>query len=151
MVDRMHPGTSEKYLFNEALQWMQHTLIDDLVASTAANVTATGAESLADIRRYPKRVALFSPAIEELRLEEKRYLYDTLYSCPHLTLEHDKAEEVIKALFDFWIEDPEELPRGYVEEIPEEGLARVVADYIAGMTDGFIMDQYAHIKRAVRL
>ena len=151
MVDRMHPGTSEKYLFNEALQWMQHTLIDDLVASTAANVTATGAESLADIRRHPKRVALFSPAIEELRLEEKRYLYNTLYSCPHLTLEHDKAEEVIKALFDFWIEDPEELPRGYVEEIPEEGLARVVADYIAGMTDGFIMDQYAHIKRAVRL
>ena len=150
MVDRMHPGTSEKCLFNEALQWMQNTLTDDLATSTAANVAAIGARSLDDIRRYPRRLALFSPAVEELRLQEKHYLYDTLYSCPHLTLEHDKAEEVVKALFDFWIEDPEELPQSYINEIPEQGLARVVADYIAGMTDSFITDQYAHIKRAVR-
>ncbi len=149
-VDRMHPGTAEKYLFNEALQWMQNTLTDDLAANTAANVKAIGATSVDDIRRHPSRLALFSPAVEELRLEEKGYLYHTLYSCSHLTIEHDKAEEVIKTLFDFWIEDPQELPQGYVDEIPGEGLARVVADYIAGMTDGFILDQYALVKRTVR-
>ena len=149
-VDRMHPGTSQKYLFNEALQWMQNTLTDDLTSSTARNVAAIGAHTLADVRRHPNRLALFSPSIEQLRLEEKHYLYNTLYSCTHLTREHDKAEEVVKALFDFWIDDPGELPQGYIDEIPEEGLARVVADYIAGMTDSFIMDQYAHIKRTVR-
>ena len=52
------------------------------------------------------------------------------------------------ALFDFWIEEPQELPSGYVEEIQTEGLARVVADYIAGMTDTFILLQYAQIKTA---
>jgi len=150
MVDRMHPGTSEKYLFNEALQWMQNTLADDLAESTAANVAAIGAQSLADIRRHPARLALFSPAVERQRLEEKRYLYNTLYSCSHLTVEHDKAEEVVKALFDFWIDDPGELPQSYIDEIAEEGLARVVADYIAGMTDSFILHQYALIKRTVR-
>ena len=150
MVERMFPGSSEKALFNETLQWMQNTLTDDLTASTAANVAAIHAESLQDIRHHPARLALFSPEIERLRLEEKSYLYKTLYSSPHLTLEHDKAEEVIKALFDFWIEDPQELPRGYVAEIPDEGLARVVADYIAGMTDSFILDQYAAIKRTIR-
>ena len=150
MVERMHPGTSERYLFNEALQWMQNTLTDDLAASTAANVEAIGAQSLEDVRRHPTRLALFSPEMERLRLEEKHYLYKTLYSCPHLTLEHDKAEEVVKALFDFWIDDPQELPPGYIEEISSEGVARVVADYIAGMTDSFILHQYALIKRAVR-
>ncbi len=150
MVDRMHPGTSEKYLFNEALQWMQNLLTDDLVASTAANVAAIGARSLEEVRRHPSRLALFSPAVERQRLEEKHYLYDTLYSCPHLTTEHDKAEEVVKTLFDFWIEDPQELPQSYVNEISSEGLARVVADYIAGMTDSFILHQYALIKRTVR-
>ena len=150
MVERMHPGTSEKYLFNEALQWMQNTLTDDLAANTAANVEAIGARSLEDIRRHPKRLAVFSPEVERQRLEEKHYLYDTLYSCSHLTLEHDKAEEVVKALFDFWIDDPQELPPGYIEEIPSEGVARVVADYIAGMTDSFILHQYALIKRTVR-
>jgi dGTPase len=57
---------------------------------------------------------------------------------------------VVTALFDYWISDPEELPQGYFEEIEMEGLARVVADYIAGMTDSFILEQYALIKRAVR-
>ena len=149
-VHKEHPGVEEKYLFNEALQLIQNTLTDDLIASTLQNARALGAGSLADIRGASKRVAVFSEAIEAQRLEEKRYLHDTLYSCPELTLEHDKAEEVVKALFEFWIESPEELPQGYLEEIRVEGLARVVADYIAGMTDAFILQQYALVKRAVR-
>ena len=77
-------------------------------------------------------------------------MYDTLYTCDALSLEHDKAEEVVTALFDFWVAQPQELPSGYVEQIEAEGLARVVADYIAGMTDSFILLQYAQVKRAVR-
>jgi len=56
----------------------------------------------------------------------------------------------VTALFNHWINDPEELPLSYFEEVENEGLARVVADYIAGMTDSFILDQYAQIKRAIR-
>ena len=93
---------------------------------------------------------MFSPQAEAERLQEKRYLYDTLYTCEALENEHDKAEEVVTALFDYWINDPEELPQGHFEEVESEGLARVVADYIAGMTDSFILLQYAQIKRAVR-
>ena len=83
-------------------------------------------------------------------MQEKRYLYDTLYTCEALSLEHDKAAEVVHALFNFWVHEPQELPSGYVEQIETEGLARVVADYIAGMTDSYILLQYAQIKRAVR-
>jgi len=149
-VEAGHPGVEEKYLFHEALQLMQNMLTDDLITNTRANAKAIGAETLEDIRRYPSRLAVFSPQAEAERLEEKRYLYETLYTCPHLEREHDKAEEVVTALFDYWISDPEELPQGYFEEIEMEGLARVVADYIAGMTDSFILEQYALIKRAVR-
>lgn len=149
-VERQHAGVEEKYLFNEALQLMQNILTDDLIATTQQNVEAIGAESLEDIRRYPHRLAVFSPQAESERLQEKRYLYDTLYTCEALENEHDKAEEVVTALFNYWINDPEELPQGHFEDIEEEGLARVVADYIAGMTDSFILQQYALIKRAVR-
>ena len=48
-------------------------------------------------------------------------------------------------LFDFWVNDPEELPEAYFAEVESEGLARVVADYIAGMTDNFILLQYAEV------
>ena len=150
LVERQHPGVDERYLFHEALQVMQNKLTDDLVETTLANARAAGVQCLADVRRHGERLALFSPEAEAERQQEKRYLSETLYSCPALTLEHDKAEEVVKALFDFWIAAPEELPKGYMDEIAEQGLARVVADYIAGMTDQFILLQYAQVKRAVR-
>ncbi len=149
-VEREHAGLEEKFLFNEALQLMQNILTDDLIVNTRSNTLAIGAECLADIRRHPSRLALFSPQAEAERLQEKRYLYDTLYTCEALENEHDKAEEVVTTLFDYWINAPEELPQGYFDEVQDEGLARVVADYIAGMTDSFILLQYTQIKRAVR-
>jgi dGTPase len=149
-VEQEHAGVDEKFLFNEALQLMQNILTDDLIETTGRNVLAIGAESLEDIRRHPTRLAQFSPHVEAERLQEKRYLYDTLYTCEPLETEHDKAEEVVTALFEHWVNDPEELPAGHFEEVQNEGLARVVADYIAGMTDKFILLQYAQVKRAVR-
>ncbi|GGA64571.1 deoxyguanosinetriphosphate triphosphohydrolase-like protein [Edaphobacter acidisoli] len=149
-VEKQHAGVEEKYLFYEALQLMQNILTDDLIRTTAENVQAIGAASLEDIRRHPSRLAVFSPGAEAERLQEKRYLYETLYTCAPLEREHDKAEEVVTALFEHWINDPEELPPSHFEEVEEEGLARVVADYIAGMTDSFILLQYADIKRALR-
>jgi dGTPase len=150
VVEREHVGVEEKYLFNEALQLMQHALTDDLIATTKRNVEAIGARSLEDIRRHPQRLAVFSEHAERERLQEKQYLYDTLYTCEVLENEHNKAEEVVTELFDFWIENPEELPQGYFDQTESEGLARTVADYIAGMTDSFILLQYAAVKRMVR-
>jgi dGTPase len=149
-VKRRHAGVEPKFLFNEAIQLMQNTLTDDLIATTLANARAIGAASLDDIRNHPERLAAFSALAESQRLQEKRYLYDTLYTCEELSREHDKAAEVVTVLFNFWMEEPQELPVAHYEQIEAEGLARVVADYIAGMTDSFILLQYAQVKRAIR-
>jgi dGTPase len=149
-VERAHPHAEEKYVFHDALQAMQKSLIRDLIRTTAENVEKAGATSLAEVRAVPERMAVFSPQAEAERMEEKRYLYDTLYTCPALELEHTKAEEVVTELFEFWVNEPEELPEAYFAEVETEGLARVVADYIAGMTDNFILLQYAEVRRRVR-
>jgi dGTPase len=149
-VERAHPDAEEKYVFHDALQAMQKELIEDLIRTTQQNVAAVGASTVEAIRHAPERLAVFSPQAEAERLEEKRYLYDTLYTCNALSREHDKAEEVVTSLFDFWMDDPEALPAGYLPEIESEGLPRVVADYIAGMTDQFILLQYAEVRRHVR-
>ncbi len=150
-VERAHPEAEEKYIFHDALQAMQKTLILDLIRNTAENVVLSGAKSLQEVRALDHRVAVLSPAAEELRQQEKRYLYDNLYTCPAMELEHKKAEEVIQEMFAFWVNFPEELPESYAEEVRSEGLARVVADYIAGMTDHFILLQYAEVRRKIRL
>jgi dGTPase len=149
-VQHAHPDAEEKFIFHDALQAMQKTLTLDLIQTTAANVRRAGATSLAEVRELAERMAVFSPLAESERLEEKRYLYDTLYTCSALELEHSKAEEVVTELFEFWIAEPEELPESYFAEVESEGLARVVADYIAGMTDNYILLQYADVRRRVR-
>jgi dGTPase len=149
-VAALNPGAEEKYIFHDALQAMQKALTLDLIQTTAENVASAGATTLADIRALDRRVSVFSPQAEAERLEEKKYLYDTLYTCPALELEHSKAEEVVTELFNFWMEEPGELPDAYLPEIESEGLVRVIADYIAGMTDTFILLQYADVRRRVR-
>jgi dGTPase len=149
-VKRAHPSAEEKYLFHDALQTMQKSLVLDLVRETGESVLASGAKTLDDIRRLPARIAQLSPQAEAERAEEKRYLYETLYTCPVLEGEHAKAEAVVTELFEFWVREPEQLPESYLPEIESEGTARVAADYIAGMTDNFILLQYAEARRYVR-
>ena len=152
VVEREHVGVEEKYLFNEALQLMQHALTDDLIATTLRNVEAIGARLAgADVRRAS------AAAGGVLRAGGARAAAGEAVSVRHAVyvrgareLEHNKAEEVVTELFDFWIEKPEELPQGYLDQTESEGLARTVADYIAGMTDSFILLQYAAVKRMVR-
>ena len=105
-VAEQHTGVEQKYLFNEALQLMQHALTDDLIATTRRNTEIIGAKSLDDIRNHPRRLAVFSEQAESERQQEKRYLYDTLYTCDALENEHNKAEEVVTALFNFWVCKP---------------------------------------------
>lgn len=137
-----HPGVEGKFLFHEALQWMQDALTADLIQTTCDRVHAAGLRSLLDVRRHSERVAVFSPAMEAMRREEKRYLYETLYTCPTLEAEHAKADNVVATLFRFYMQQPERMPAGYLEESETEGLPRVVTDYIAGMTDSYILQQF---------
>jgi dGTPase len=137
-----YPDTAQKLVFNEALKRMLNALVDDLLEETARRVERAGATTLEAVRRAPERLVAFSPAMEELRLEAKRYLYAELYNAPDLKRDHDEAELVIKTLFHAWVADPLLLPPGNQAEIASEGAPRVVADYLAGMTDQYILAHY---------
>ena len=149
-VREAHPAANEKYVFHDALQAMQKRLVVDLIQTTARNVEASGAQDLESVRALRRRLAVFSPSVEAERQAEKSYLFEALYTCPELEREHEKAEDVISELFEYWAAEPEQLPEAYFAEIETEGLARVIADYIAGMTDHFILMQFAEVRRKVR-
>jgi dGTPase len=142
-VEREHAGVEPKYLVHEALQLMMHALSDDLIHQIAKRARESNIANLEDVRRYPQRLATLSPEMELERKNEKRFLYEALYTSETLTREHDRAERVVTELFDYWMDDPTRLPASYQEECTESGVPRIIADYIAGMTDSFILDQYA--------
>ncbi len=149
-VRQEHPDVEQKFLFHEALQLMQSDLTRDLIETTASKVAQHGLRTLDDVRACPHRVATFSEAMEAERREEKAYLYRVLYTCDFLEAEHSKAENVVTTLFDFFIRHPEQLPAGYVEESKADGLPRVIADYIAGMTDNYILQQFWIASKFIR-
>ena len=99
--------------------------------------------TLQDVRRSPDRLVAFSPHMEELRREAKQHLYATLYSREELQRDLQEAAMVVRNLFACWVRDPSLLPVANQSQIAEHGAARVVADYIAGMTDNYILLQYA--------
>ncbi|HWF46600.1 MAG TPA: deoxyguanosinetriphosphate triphosphohydrolase [Bryobacteraceae bacterium] len=146
MLDK-YPGMPEGLVFNEALKRMLNALVDDLIGETGRRIKDSGATTLEAVRRAPARLVAFSPAMEDLRHEAKRYLYANLYNSPELQRDHEEAELVTKTLFRAWVADPALLPPAHLAEIAAEGAPRVVADYIAGMTDQYILGHYRALKR----
>jgi dGTPase len=141
-VKQLYPEAPEKLQFNETLKRVLNRLVDDLIRNTQKLVTEAGVQSVEDVRLHPPRLATFSPAVDAERKQNKDFLYENLYFSPSLADEKDDAEQVISELFTYWTAHPQSLPHQYQEKAKEEGLPRVICDYIAGMTDHFIYEQY---------
>ncbi len=142
-----HADTPEKLLLHESIKRMLDALAGDLIATTHANALAAGVRSLQDVRRCPQRLAAFSPSMEAQRREAKRYLFRYLYESPEMQRDHEQARTIIGGLFAHWVQRPELLPAGHAALIAAEGAPRVIADYIAGMTDAFCNAQWDAIQK----
>jgi len=141
-VERKYPQARKKLKFNETLKRVLDYLVSDLIATTRDRVQQAGIRSLDDVREHPTRLATFSALADAARLQAKSFLYETVYYSAALLPEKAHAEEVVKSLFLYWMEHGEALPPFYREKAAHEPRHRVVCDYIAGMTDNFILEQY---------
>jgi dGTPase len=141
-AEQAYPNAIEKLKFNEALKRILDRMVGDLIRNLQNQIKAAGVCNLEDVRACPRRLAIFSSEVEEERRGAKEFLYQNLYFSTALNPEKDDAERVIRQLFEFWMAKPDSLPRTYREKADQEPLPRVVCDYIAGMTDNFIYDQY---------
>ncbi len=147
-VLRDYPAAPPRLAAYETLKRLLDALVTDLMEETARQAAALGLASfdeiglggvgLEEIRRAPRRLAAFSPEMEAARAWVKQFLYANLYNSPGMEEAHAHAVEIVQGLFAALIHDPGLLPEDHQAQIPAEGLARTVADYIAGMTDSYI-------------
>ena len=141
-VEQTYPNALDKLKFNETLKKVFNRLTGDLITNTQARLKQSGIATLEDVRRHNERVAAFSPTVEAERKQIKDFLYENLYYSASLAEEKDDAERIVSELFAFWMQQPSALPHYYQEKAQQESLPRVVCDYLAGMTDHFIIEQY---------
>jgi dGTPase len=141
-VAEVYPHAPDKLKFNETVKRILNRFVDDLVQNTARRVKAAEIRTLEDVRHHKERLVAFSPDVEAVRKQSKEFLYENLYFSTSLSGEKEEAEQVVSELFAFWMDHSETLPHNYQEKAKQESLPRVVCDYIAGMTDPYILEQY---------
>ncbi len=144
-VDAQHPTARRKLKFNETVKRIFDRLVTDLIENTRQRIQDSGVQTLEDVRNYPERIAAFSPAVERERAEAKAFLYKNLYFSEALQAEKVDAELIVGGLFGHFMAHPESLPPSYQDKAKIDSLARVVCDYIAGMTDNFIQSNYERL------
>jgi dGTPase len=144
-VDRLHPDGRVKLKIDETIKRLLDYLATDLIEQTQGQVSASGAKDTEDIRRLPKRLAGFSPEVAKSNNELKRFLYRRLYDHPTIVEERDRSVNALEQLFRYYLAHPESMPEYYFELAAREPRHRVVCDYIAGMTDHFLLRQHREL------
>jgi len=146
---------TEKPMAHETIRRMINFLVSDLVNTSRQNISHNGPVNIEMVRGLNKPLICFSDEVYELQFELKRFLRVNLYQHDKVKQMTDKAREIIQTLFDAYMHDADLLPsetrtrsdRDH-ENSGISGRARVVADYIAGMTDRFAIAEYERVRKA---
>lgn len=119
--------------------------INDAITATAAKLDATNPGSLAELQRLPENVISHSADYDRMNRELKNTLYGQLYNHYRVMRMAGKAERFITALFEEYLNHPEQMPTDQQDYLTERSLPRVVCDYIAGMTDRYALQEYERL------
>jgi dGTPase len=141
-IDAAYPAGREKLKFNAALKLVLDRLATDLIETTQKRVHASGVSTADDIRRAPRRLAGFSDSLAERNAELKRFLFRHIYNDPAITEDRDRSVRCLEELFLYYLDSPGSMPASHEESARTEPRHAVVCDYIAGMTDQFLLRKH---------
>src|SRR3984885_5682713 len=139
VVERTHPQALEKLKFNEAAKRVLDYLATGLIEHTRSAVAASGVRTVEDVRRAPRRLAGFSASMAAENAVLKKFLLKHLYDNPAIVGDRERSVEALAQLFNFYVERPDAMPKAYAELAQRSPKHRVVCDYIAGMTDHYLL------------
>ena len=119
--------------------------VRDVVESSLERLRQSGVDHPDAARRYPQQLIDYSPELAELNRQLREYLYENLYYNPQVHEPNRRAAEMLRALFFYYLEHPEEIGRQTRRGSEKEGLHRLVCDYLAGMTDRYVVVEYRRL------
>ena len=141
-VERRFPATPRERQLRELVRGQIGLMVNDLIDTTRAQVDGIG--SVEEVRMAGRTLANFSPAMAEQERTLKAFMYRTLYHHSDQLDAASRARDVVAQLYRAYAGDAALLPDGWRAALPrsQPGRARHIADFVAGMTDRFAIDQY---------
>jgi dGTPase len=144
-------GEMSELMRHRIIRRLVGILISDVIEATDARIQASGAQSYLDIQKLDHNVIGYSDAIKPINKELKTFLFKNLYSHPRVLGMAQHAEEVLTTIYTAYVNNSQMLTADFQAFIPERGLERTVADYIAGMTDRFAQQEYNRLMGTSKL
>jgi len=147
-VAARYPGIEEQRLIHETIRRVIDRMVGDLVGETRRRLAASRAASVAAIRGVGAPVVAFSAEMSANDKALKAFLFERMYRHYKVNRMASKARRIVQDIFTLLLAEPECLPtewRALVDRPGSHATARLVADYIAGMTDRFALDEHARL------
>jgi dGTPase len=145
LVRRNHGALPDECRRSFTIRTIIDLHINDVVHTTEALIARSGVASADDVRLQAKPLVRHSPARRELNLELRKYLYKNLYYNPVVHGPNRRAVKMLERLFLHYLEHPKAIGAGARKRIGKTGFHRAVCDYIAGMTDPYLLHEYERI------
>jgi dGTPase len=147
-VATRYPGLEEPRLIHESIRRLIDRMVNDVVDETRRRLKADGVASVAEIRALSRPLAAFSDAMRQNDRALRAFLMERMYRHYRVSRMANKAKRVVRELFELFCSDPICLPTEWRQgtrgpDAPET--ARIVADYIAGMTDRYALDEHSRL------
>ena len=148
-VDRAYPDLDPYRRRHEALRRFFGVLVEDVIATTRGNLAALDPGSVADIRGAGRMMVQFSDGLWSDLKQIRAFLFTRMYRAPSVVRMRQEVTRVVEDLFPIFLSDPAQLPDEWSGDVAAAtnrvALARIVADYIAGMTDRFALETHARL------
>ena len=119
--------------------------VRDLITTSAKSIAESAVQSPDDVRRQPALLIRYSDDLAEANRALRKFLYQNVYYHPRVSEVNRRACEMLRRVFEAYLVDPDRLGDGATRRIEKEGLHRTVCDYVAGMTDRYLMEEYERI------
>ena len=152
IVNKQYSSLDDKKLIHEIIRRMINVMVVDLIDTSRQNIKDAGLSSIEDVRNQGQKIMAFSREMSEKKLELKQFLRKELYQHYRVHRMTKKAADVIEALFNAFMDDLKILPTEALQHCNilkdrhgEKGVARGIADYIAGMTDRYAIVEFERI------
>ena len=144
-IERKFPGAPQDRRLRELVRSQIGWMVNDVIGETA--MRARGMSSPEDVRAAGRATAAFSPALSDQERQLKRFMYDKLYHHPQQLATAERARAVTAELFAAYSQDPGLMEANWDARLPNEEPARSrhIADYIAGMTDRFAIEEHRRL------
>lgn len=148
-VDRLHPGLDPSRRRHEALRRVFGAMVEDVIAVARTRLRASNPQSAAEIRAMDGPIMRFSKPLYQNLKAIKSFLFTRMYRAPSVVAERQRVTAMVNDLFPLFLDHPSLLPPEWQADVAQAtdrtGLARVVLDYVAGMTDRFAIQEHERL------